>query len=54
VVLNTALVLWAAGIVEGLGEGVAPARRALDSGAAWHRLEALRDALATPAAVEAG
>jgi anthranilate phosphoribosyltransferase len=54
VVLNTALVLWAAGIVEGVGEGVAPARRALDSGAAWQRLEALRDALATPAAVEAG
>jgi anthranilate phosphoribosyltransferase len=54
VVLNTALVLWAAGLVEAVAEGVPLARQALDSGAAWERLESLRDALAPSAAVEAG
>jgi anthranilate phosphoribosyltransferase len=54
VVLNTALVLWAAGLAEGVGEGVPLARHALDSGAAWERLETLRDALAPSPAVEAG
>ncbi len=46
VVLNTALVLWAAGHTEQVAEGLEPARQALASGAAWGRLESLRAALA--------
>jgi anthranilate phosphoribosyltransferase len=54
VVLNTALVLWAAGLVDAVGEGVPLARRALASGASWERLETLRGALAPAAALESG
>ena len=46
VALNTALVLWAAGHTDQVAEGLEPARRALASGSAWQRLEALRQALA--------
>ena len=46
VALNTALVLWAAGHTDQVAEGLEPARRALASGTAWQRLEALRQALA--------
>jgi anthranilate phosphoribosyltransferase len=47
VALNTALVLWAAGVVTELPAGVAKAREALAAGAGWQRLERLRLALAT-------
>ena len=50
VVLNTALVLWAAGVVDQIAEGLDPARQALGTAAAWRRLEALRAALAGTAA----
>jgi anthranilate phosphoribosyltransferase len=49
VALNTGLLLWAAGLAQEVGEGVAFALAALASGAPWQRLEALRAALA-PAA----
>ena len=48
VALNTALVLWAAGLVESAAAGVEPAREALASGAGWQRLQALRSALPAP------
>lgn len=46
VALNTALVLWAAGLVASIAEGLERARGALASGEAWGRLELLRAALA--------
>jgi anthranilate phosphoribosyltransferase len=46
VALNAALVLWAAGQVETVAEGVPLALQAMASGAAWQRFEALRQALA--------
>ena len=48
VILNTALVLWAAGLADRLGDGVAQARSCLAAGQPWQRLGALRQALATP------
>jgi anthranilate phosphoribosyltransferase len=46
VALNTALVLWAAGLVDSPAAGCAPARRAMADGSAWARLLALKEALA--------
>lgn len=46
VILNTALVLKAAGLSESIAAGLPRARRALEDGSAWGRLEALRAALA--------
>jgi anthranilate phosphoribosyltransferase len=46
VALNTALVLWAAGVTADVAEGVEKARAALQSAAGWQRLERLREALA--------
>jgi anthranilate phosphoribosyltransferase len=46
VALNTALVLWAAGVTADVAEGVEKARLALQSAAGWQRLERLREALA--------
>jgi anthranilate phosphoribosyltransferase len=54
VVLNTALVLWAAGRVESVAEGLGRAAEALDSGAPWRRLDMLRGALAASASGDAG
>jgi len=48
VALNTALVLWAAGVAPGVAEAVPAALAALAGGAPWHRLERLRAALAAP------
>jgi anthranilate phosphoribosyltransferase len=48
VALNTALVLWAAGLAAGVAEAVPTALEALASGAPWQRLERLRGALASP------
>lgn len=48
VILNTALVLWAAGRTDRLADGVAQARSALAAGQPWQRLQALRQALASP------
>jgi len=48
VALNTALVLWAAGQVSSLAEGVTQARGALAAGLPWQRLLALRQALPQP------
>jgi anthranilate phosphoribosyltransferase len=45
VALNTALVLWAAGVESDLTEGVKQALRSLAEGQPWHRLVSLRDAL---------
>ena len=45
VALNTALVLWAAGIQSDLSEGVKQALTSLEAGQPWHRLVSLRDAL---------
>jgi anthranilate phosphoribosyltransferase len=45
VALNTALVLWAAGIQSDLSEGVKQALTSLEEGQPWHRLVSLRDAL---------
>ncbi|MFN7229002.1 MAG: anthranilate phosphoribosyltransferase [Synechococcaceae cyanobacterium] len=45
VALNTALVLWAAGLVAELPVGLARAQAALAAGAAWERLQRLRQAL---------
>ena len=50
VALNTALVLWAAGVADSVAAGVEQARTALASGAGWQRLEALRAALPAPTA----
>jgi len=47
VALNTALVLWAAGLAPGVAEAVPVALAALESGAPWQRLERLRSALAS-------
>ena len=46
VALNAALVLWAAGRAASVADAVPLAQAAMASGAAWQRLEALRDALA--------
>jgi anthranilate phosphoribosyltransferase len=48
VILNTALVLWAAGLTDRLADGVAQARTSLATGQPWQRLVALRQALAGP------
>ena len=48
VILNTGLVLWAAGRTDRLADGVAQARSSLEAGQPWQRLEALRQALASP------
>jgi anthranilate phosphoribosyltransferase len=45
VALNAALVLWAAGLVPSVAEGLPLALEAMASAAAWQRLEALRAAL---------
>ena len=45
VALNTALVLWAAGLIESVAAGLPAARAALADGAAWDRVKALRQAL---------
>ncbi|MEI6830836.1 MAG: anthranilate phosphoribosyltransferase [Synechococcaceae cyanobacterium ELA445] len=50
VALNTALVLWAAGRVDSIALGLPPAQQALASGAAWDRLQSLRDVLAAAGA----
>ena len=50
VALNTALVLWAAGLFDSPEAALPPALEALASGAAWQRLERLRQALPTPSA----
>lgn len=46
VALNTALVLWAAGLADSVAAAVPMACEAMASGAAWQRLERLRTALA--------
>ncbi|MEB3332692.1 MAG: anthranilate phosphoribosyltransferase [Synechococcaceae cyanobacterium] len=46
VALNTALVLWAAGLVEGPAEALPEVLRRLAAGEPWQRLERLRVALA--------
>jgi len=46
VALNAALVLWAAGLVPHVADGVPLARDAMATGAAWQRFEQLRAALA--------
>lgn len=48
VALNAGLLLWAAGLVDRVEEGVDRALEALVSGAPWGRLEALRQALKPP------
>jgi anthranilate phosphoribosyltransferase len=48
VILNTALVLWAAGLADRLSDGAAEARTSLAAGQPWQRLVALRQALAEP------
>jgi anthranilate phosphoribosyltransferase len=50
VALNTALVLWAAGVVDALPAGLALAQRALADGLGWQKLLALRQALPAPVA----
>ncbi len=45
VALNTALVLWAAGLEEDLNSGLATAINCLNKGLPWQRFEALRSAL---------
>jgi anthranilate phosphoribosyltransferase len=45
VALNTALVLWAAGVQSDLSEGVKQALTSLEKGQPWHRLVSLRNAL---------
>jgi len=50
VALNTALVLWAAGVVDAVPEGLALAQRALADGLGWQKLLALREALPAPVA----
>jgi anthranilate phosphoribosyltransferase len=50
VALNTALVLWAAGRAGSVAEALPAALDALTGGAAWGKVEALREALPLPAA----
>ena len=50
VALNAALVLWAAGVVDAVPEGLALAQRALADGLGWQKLLALREALPAPVA----
>jgi anthranilate phosphoribosyltransferase len=50
VALNSALVLWAAGAADSVAAALPMALEALASGAAWAKLEALRQALPLPAA----
>ncbi|MEB3303136.1 MAG: anthranilate phosphoribosyltransferase [Cyanobacteriota bacterium] len=51
--LNTALVLWVAGLAPSPKEGLARAQEALATGAAWRKVEELREALpAQPPAAE--
>lgn len=50
VCLNTALVLWVAGLAPSPGAGLEDARQALNSGMAWRKVEALRQALPKPVA----
>ena len=45
VALNTALVIWAAGLSDSVESGLPMALQALETGAAWERLESLRAAL---------
>jgi anthranilate phosphoribosyltransferase len=45
VALNTALVLWAAGLSDTVESALVMALEALESGAGWQRLQALRSAL---------
>ena len=45
VALNTALVLWAAGLQSDLSKGVQQALTSLGEAQPWHRLVSLRDAL---------
>ena len=49
VALNAALVLWAAGIDDGIEAGLTHTAAALADGSAWRRLQALRAALPIPA-----
>ena len=53
VILNAALVLWAAGVVGTLRDGLERAAESLASGAPWRRLDILRAALAAPASGDA-
>jgi anthranilate phosphoribosyltransferase len=50
VALNAALVLWAAGVVDAVPEGLALAQRAVADGLGWQKLLALRQALPNPVA----
>ena len=48
VALNTALVLWAAGLADSVAAGLEQALVALSGEAPWQRLEQLRAALQAP------
>lgn len=48
VALNTALVLWAAGLADSVPEGLEQALVALSGEAPWQRLEQLKAALQEP------
>jgi anthranilate phosphoribosyltransferase len=50
VALNTGLVLWVGGLAASPAEGLARAREALRTGAAWRKVEALRRVLPLPPA----
>jgi anthranilate phosphoribosyltransferase len=50
VILNTALVLWAAGAAPSIAAAVPRVREALGTGEPWRRLEALRAQLGPVAA----
>jgi len=50
VALNTALVLWAAGLTDSVANGLSQAQQALAGGAGWLALERLRNALPAPVA----
>ena len=50
VALNTALVLWTSGLAPSIAEALPRALDCLNSGLPWQRVEALRAALASPAA----
>jgi anthranilate phosphoribosyltransferase len=50
VALNTGLVLWVGGLAASPAEGLARAREALRSGAAWRKVEDLRRVLPLPSA----
>jgi anthranilate phosphoribosyltransferase len=54
VALNTALVLWAAGLADSPAAGLPLSREALRQGLPWDRVERLRAALADPPASPAG